>query len=72
MDKEKLAELLNEMFISGMAYGMARQAKADAEEYQIIDKEKNKILYSDLSASDLAICFYPQAIIPSALKNDKL
>lgn len=71
MDKEKLAELLNEVFISGVAYGMARQAKADAQEYHIIDEEKNKILFSDFSASDLAICFYPEAIIPSALKNNK-
>lgn len=71
MDKEKLAELLNEVFISGVAYGMARQAKVDAQEYHIVDEKTNKVLFSDFSASDLAISFYPQAIIPSALKNNK-
>lgn len=71
MDKEKLAEILNEVFISGVAYGMARQAKVDAQEYHIVDEETNKVLFSDFSASDLAISFYPEAIIPSALKNNK-
>lgn len=41
MDKEKLAELLNEVFISGVAYGMARQAKVDAQEYHIVDEKTN-------------------------------
>lgn len=71
MDKEKLAELLNEVFISGVAYGMARQAKVDAQEYHIVDEKTNKILFSDFSASDLAMSFYSEAIIPSALKNNK-
>lgn len=71
MDKEKLAELLNKVFISGVAYGMARQTKVDAQEYHIVDEKTNKILFSDFSASDLAMSFYPEAIIPSALKNNK-
>lgn len=70
MDREKLAELLNEVFISGVAYGMARQAKVDAQEYHIVDERTNKILFSDFSASDLAMSFYPEAIIPSVLKNN--
>lgn len=49
MDKEKLAELLNEVFISGVAYGMTRQAKIDAQEYHIVDEKTNKILFSDFS-----------------------
>lgn len=69
MNKDKFAELINEIFISGVAYGMAHQAKADAEEYHIIDEKTNKILFSGFSAADLAISFYPSAIIPSALKN---
>lgn len=69
MDREKLAELLNEVFISGVAYGMARQTKVDAQEYHIVDERTNKILFSDFSASDLAMSFYPEAIIPSALKK---
>ena len=71
MDREKLAELLNEVFISGVAYGMACQAKVDVQEYHIVNEEINKVLFSDFSASDLAISFYPQAIIPSVLKNNK-
>lgn len=69
MNKDKFAELINEIFISGVAYGMAYQAKSDAEEYHIVDEETDKILFSDFSVNDLAISFYPSAIIPSALKN---
>lgn len=69
MNKDKFAELINEIFISGVAYGMAYQAKSDTEEYHIVDEEKDKILFSDFSVNDLAISFYPSAIIPSALKN---
>lgn len=69
MDKEKFAELINEIFISGVAYGMAHQVKADAEEYHITD-ENGKVLYSDFTVSDLVMSFYPEAIIPSVLKNN--
>lgn len=47
MNKDKFAELINEIFISGVAYGMAYQTKSDAEEYHIIDEETDKILFSD-------------------------
>lgn len=69
MNKDKFAKLINEIFISGVAYGMAHQVKSDAEEYYIVDEETDKILFSDYSVNDLAISFYPSAIIPSALKN---
>ncbi|MGN0005347.1 MAG: hypothetical protein ACI37Z_05195 [Candidatus Gastranaerophilaceae bacterium] len=69
MSEEKFAELVTDIFVSGVAYGMAHQVKADAEEYHITD-ETGKILYSNFSASDLAISFYPEAFIPSALKNN--
>jgi hypothetical protein len=47
MNKDKFAELINEIFISGVAYGMAYQTKSDAEKYHIIDEKTDKILFSD-------------------------
>lgn len=69
MNKDQFLKLIDEIFISGAAYGMAHQVKSDAEEYHIIDEETGKILFSDFSDYELAISFYPSAIIPSALKN---
>lgn len=69
MDKDKFLKLINEIFISGVAYGMAYQIKSDAEEYQHIDEETGKILFYNFSVDELAISFYPDAIIPSALKK---
>lgn len=57
MDKkmqEKFANLINKIFISGVAYGIAYQTKKDIKEYEIVDEETNKLLFDEITVYKLA------------------
>ena len=69
MDNEKFVELVNKIFISGVAYGMAFQIKEDIKDYKIVDEETGKMLFDRNTIYELAISLYPEAFIPSSLKD---